>query len=62
MEQCVKCKHLKPLSGGCEAYPDGMPFKFSSNEEKHNKPEPGQTGVFVFEEGEPEELKKLTRK
>lgn len=62
MEQCANCKHLKPLSGGCEAYPDGIPFKFSSDEEVHNKPAPGQTGTFVFEPGEPEELKQLTRK
>lgn len=64
MEQCVTCKHQRPLSGGCAAYPDGdgIPFKFSSDMEAHNKPEPGQTGTFVFEEGEPDEIKQLSGK
>lgn len=58
-DQCANCKHLKPFSGGCQAYPDGVPFKFSNNEEIHDKPQPKQVGVFVFEEGEPDEIKQL---
>lgn len=58
-QQCLNCKHLRPLSGGCDAFPDGIPYKFTSDEVAHDKPEPGQVGDFVFEKGEPEEMAKM---
>lgn len=60
--QCTECKNANPISGGCKAYPKGVPYKFSSDEEKHTKVEPDQKGDFVFDKGEPEELKEITGK
>lgn len=57
MEQCINCKFLKPITGGCMAYPYGIPYKFSSEGARHTKVEKGQKGMYVFEKGEPEELK-----
>lgn len=39
------------------AYPYGIPYKFSSEGARHTKVEKGQKGMYVFEKGEPEELK-----
>lgn len=58
-EQCSNCKNINPITGGCKAYPGGIPYKFSSGQEIHNEVEPDQKNGFVFEEGEPEELKEL---
>ena len=59
---CLFCKHSLPLSGGCKAFRDGIPFEFSSGEKEHREKVEGQTGDYVFEEGEPEELKVLEKK
>ena len=59
---CLFCKHRQPLSGGCKAFPDEIPFEFSSGEKEHREKVEGQTGDYVFEEGEPEELKALEEK
>ena len=32
MDLCIKCKHLDPFNGGCAAFPDGIPFEYSSGE------------------------------
>lgn len=49
---CFKCKHLRPLSGGCAEFPEyipsGMGVLF-----QHDKPLPSQKNDIVFEEGEP---------
>lgn len=58
-EQCVACKNARPISGGCEAYPSGIPYRFSSDLEPHTKVEPDQKGKFTFEPGEPGEIEKL---
>lgn len=58
--QCEECKHLRPLTGGCAAYPNGIPYKFSSGQELHDEIEKDQTSTFVFSPGEPEELKALS--
>ena len=60
-EQCINCKHLTPISGGCKAYPDGIPLKFTEGPKEHNKVEKEQAGNFVFDEGEPEELLALKK-
>ena len=39
-----------------------IPFEFSSGEKEHREKVEGQTGDYVFEEGEPEELKALEEK
>lgn len=49
---CNRCKHLRPLSGGCNAFPDGIPFDMGVFIE-HFKPLPEQKNKIVFEEGEP---------
>lgn len=61
-EQCLDCRYLRPLSGGCAAYPDGIPIEISEGEVKHDRVFDGQEGVFVFESGTPEELKALEKK
>ena len=54
------CKHRQPLSGGCKAFTDEIPFEFSSGEKEHR--EKVRYRDYVFEEGEPEELKALEEK
>lgn len=49
---CNRCKHLRILSGGCNAFPDGIPFDMGVFID-HSKPLPGQKNDIVFEEGEP---------
>ena len=47
---CLFCKHRQPLSGGCKAFRDGIPFEFSSGEKEHREKVEGQTGDYVFEQ------------
>ncbi len=49
---CNICKHLRPLSGGCNAFPDGIPFEMGIDY-GHDKPLPEQKNNIVFERGEP---------
>ena len=49
MDLCIKCKHLDPFNGGCAAFPDGIPFEYSSGENEHLEIVDGQVGDFVFE-------------
>jgi len=53
-EQCLRCKWARPISGGCEAFPDNIPFDIGQGVEAHNKVLEGQRGNYVFEAGEPE--------
>lgn len=48
MDLCINCKHLRPFSGGCEAFPNGIPFEFSNGEKEHLEIVDGQVGDFVF--------------
>ncbi|MEI6879925.1 MAG: hypothetical protein WCK82_01180 [Bacteroidota bacterium] len=51
---CSKCKHFRPFQGGCDAFPDGIPYEISSGiQETHDVPTPDQENDIVFEEGEP---------
>lgn len=61
-DQCQNCKHLRPLTGGCDAYPDGVPYRYSSDQEVHDTIQKDQEGKAVLEPGEPEQLKALAAK
>lgn len=61
-EQCVNCKHLRELSGGCRAFPAGIPYEIASGQKIHDKVIKGQTGEYVFEKGEPYEMKEALEK
>lgn len=62
MEPCLHCKHLKPITGGCRAFPQDIPYEFATGAKKHYKVVPGQVGRFVFEEGEPpDEIKEALK-
>jgi hypothetical protein len=47
---CKKCKHIRIYSGGCAAFPDGIPNIILFNN-KHSKPLPEQNNNLVFEKG-----------
>mgnify|MGYP001583337496 FL=1 len=51
---CNKCKHLRPLSGGCAAFPGDIPYGMGVFFQ-HYKPLPGQKNNIVFEAGAPDE-------
>lgn len=53
---CEKCKHNRPISGGCDAFKGGIPDIILLNN-KHNNPLPEQKNKIVFEEGQSEEDK-----
>tara|TARA_R110000796_G_scaffold214035_1_gene330039 strand:+ start:738 stop:935 length:198 start_codon:yes stop_codon:yes gene_type:complete len=55
---CNQCKHLNPISGGCAAFPENIPFGMGVLFQ-HDKPLPGQDNNIVFEKGEPLELQML---
>ena len=55
---CIRCKHFRELSGGCDAFPDGIPWIILETN-KHNKPIPGQKNNIVFQRGLPNELKNI---
>jgi hypothetical protein len=45
---CRFCKHFNGIeSGTCLAYPNGIPEKFSSEGERHNKINNDQIGDFI---------------
>lgn len=68
---CLRCKHLRPSSGGCDAFPGDIPDEITSGENPHSSPLPDQANDIVFEEGPvapwevdgptPEELEELRR-
>jgi hypothetical protein len=55
---CFKCKHRRPYSGGCNAFPIDIPNEIIFKN-KHNKPIKGQKNNIVFEEGESLEEQKM---
>lgn len=59
MEQCLNCKNLNPITGGCKAYPNGIPQRIVDGVVIHDTIQLDQVGTFVFEEGEPDEIKDL---
>jgi hypothetical protein len=44
---CFICKHITPLSGGCHAFPDGIP-RIILQSNKHDKPIDSQKNKLVF--------------
>tara|TARA_R100000935_G_C2839875_1_gene170355 strand:- start:2365 stop:2547 length:183 start_codon:yes stop_codon:yes gene_type:complete len=52
---CNNCKHLRPIMGGCKAFPEDIPFGMGVLFQ-HDKPLPEQKNNIVFERGEPEEI------
>lgn len=55
---CNNCIHLRPFSGGCDAFPEDIPFEMGIFFD-HNKPIPGQKNNIVFEKGIPKEIENL---
>lgn len=53
---CFKCKHDRPLSGGCDAFPEGIPNEILFRN-KHSRPLKEQGNDIVFEPGVSEESK-----
>ena len=49
---CIKCIHLRRISGGCDAYPDGISDEVLLTN-SHIIPLKDQDNTIVFEEGEP---------
>jgi|ERR1035437_627819 hypothetical protein len=47
---CFSCKHITPLSGGCSAFPNGIPRTILQSN-KHDKPIEGQKNNLVFSKG-----------
>ena len=62
MDLCINCKHLRPFSGGCEAFPNGIPFEFSNGEKEHLEIVDGQVGDFVFEKDDESDDNEETEK
>ena len=57
---CFKCKHFRALSGGCDAFPEGIPYEIAeTGESSHETPLDGQKNNIVFEpfKDEDEQLK-----
>jgi hypothetical protein len=51
---CFKCKHFREFSGGCVAFPEGIPDEITEGNNQHKKPLKTQENEVVFEEGENE--------
>lgn len=43
-DQCLRCAHFH-LSGGCDAFPDGIPAPIMTGQHDHTEPYPGDNGV-----------------
>jgi len=57
---CFKCKHFRKISGGCDAFPEGIPMEITeTGESDHKTPLKGQGNNIVFEQfnDEKEQLK-----
>jgi hypothetical protein len=47
---CFKCKHFRVYSGGCDAFPEGIPASIrEEGTTTHKKPLKGQGNKIVFE-------------
>jgi hypothetical protein len=47
---CFRCKNLRKIEGGCNAFPEGIPSEIRIGKNKHKKPLPNQKNNIVFEE------------
>lgn len=45
---CFKCKHFREILGGCDAFPEDIPFGMGVLFQ-HDKPLPEQNNDIVFE-------------
>jgi hypothetical protein len=52
---CTKCKHNRPIFGGCDAF-DEIPDEILSGKNKHTTPLPNQNNNITFEEVENENM------
>ena len=59
---CLNCKFNTPFDGGCKAFPDGIPYEFSSGEKEHTEIVDGQVGDFVFEKDDESDDNEETEK
>lgn len=57
--ECLMCKHLMAFTGGCMAYPKGIPYKLTSGLKLHHEILPDQIGNYTFEIGEPKDITEL---
>lgn len=46
---CFTCKHLRPIDGGCDAFPKGIPMSITDEGRPHTEPLPGQKNKIVYE-------------
>lgn len=44
---CFICKHWRPIEGGCDAFPEGIPDEILQSN-KHDKPLKEQNNNLVF--------------
>lgn len=51
--QCITCEHYR-LTGGCAAFPDGIPQDILTGEHDHREPYPGDNGLRFQEMKLPE--------
>lgn len=45
ISQCVFCRHARPGSAGCDAFPGGIPGPILLNQHDHRKPYEGDNGI-----------------
>lgn len=45
---CMMCKHFDSDNFNCSAFPDGIPNKYLSGEEKHLQVDKEQENGFIF--------------
>jgi hypothetical protein len=43
------CKHLRVITGGCDAFPEGIPDIIAEEGQEHHEPLPDQKNDIVFE-------------
>jgi hypothetical protein len=54
---CFKCRHFRPIGGGCDAFEE-IPSEITSGENEHREVLSNQKNDIVFQEGEYDELKR----
>jgi len=59
---CSRCKHFRRFEGGCDAFPDAIPYEITVGTNDHSKPLEFQTNNIVFDEGSRDDLKNLKAK
>lgn len=55
---CFNCKHFREIEGGCDAFPDGIPYELTEGIVlTHDEPFEGQGNDIVFEPIDEEKTK-----